>query len=106
MLNVIVNRETWLRGEGSDKSFLLRPADGKMCCMGFAESVRNPLSDILGAREVVRADYPNHVNCLSDIYQINDNPTLSDHEREQRLIGLGPIIGINFSFTGNDDDGA
>ena len=28
-------RLTWLRGEGSDKSTLLRSSDGKMCCLGF-----------------------------------------------------------------------
>ena len=30
-----IDRKRWLRGEGSDKSFLLRPSDGKMCCLGF-----------------------------------------------------------------------
>jgi hypothetical protein len=31
-----VDRKTWLRGEGSDDSKLLRESDGKMCCLGFA----------------------------------------------------------------------
>jgi len=31
-----IDRTKWLRGEGSDASRLLRPSDGKMCCLGFA----------------------------------------------------------------------
>jgi len=30
-----VKRGLWLRGEGSDHSYLLRRSDGKMCCLGF-----------------------------------------------------------------------
>jgi hypothetical protein len=30
-----VNRKKWLRGEGSDKSYLMDPISGKMCCLGF-----------------------------------------------------------------------
>lgn len=29
-----IDRKTWLRGEGLDASRLLRPSDGKMCCLG------------------------------------------------------------------------
>lgn len=34
-MKLIVDRTKWLRGEGSDVSRLLRPSDGKMCCLGF-----------------------------------------------------------------------
>lgn len=30
-----VKRSKWLRGEGHGNSYLLRPNDGKMCCLGF-----------------------------------------------------------------------
>lgn len=30
-----ISRKTWLSGEGSDDSFLLRSCDNKMCCLGF-----------------------------------------------------------------------
>jgi hypothetical protein len=30
-----VVRDTWLRGEGPDKSYLLREGDTKQCCLGF-----------------------------------------------------------------------
>lgn len=45
-----VNRSRWLRGE-SGGSFLLRKADGKMCCLGFlALACGATESDILGSR--------------------------------------------------------
>ena len=31
----VVDRSKWLRGEGFQDSFLLRPADDKQCCIGF-----------------------------------------------------------------------
>lgn len=34
-MNLIIDRAKWLRGEGGNLSRLLRPADGKMCCLGF-----------------------------------------------------------------------
>ncbi len=33
---VVLDPTTWLRGEGADVSFLRRPSDEKMCCMGVA----------------------------------------------------------------------
>lgn len=48
-MNLVIDRKRWLRGEGSQNSKLLRPIDGKMCCLGFyglacglsAEHLRN-----------------------------------------------------------------
>lgn len=34
-MKLVIDRSKWLRGEGSEKSFLLRSTDGKMCCLGF-----------------------------------------------------------------------
>ena len=33
-MKLTIDRQKWLRGEGSEDSFLLRH-DGKMCCLGF-----------------------------------------------------------------------
>jgi hypothetical protein len=30
-----ISRSIWLRGEGANKSFLLRSSDGKKCCLGI-----------------------------------------------------------------------
>ena len=34
-MKLTIDRERWLRGEGSTNSKLLRLSDGKMCCLGF-----------------------------------------------------------------------
>ena len=31
----VVDRKTWLRGEGHEQSVLLRGSDQKQCCVGF-----------------------------------------------------------------------
>lgn len=35
VLQVTVDRSKWLQGEGEEDSYLYRPDDGKMCCLGF-----------------------------------------------------------------------
>lgn len=34
-MKLIIDRAKWLRGEGSEDSYLVRASDGKMCCLGF-----------------------------------------------------------------------
>jgi hypothetical protein len=34
-MKLVIDRSKWLRAEGADESRLLRPNDGKMCCLGF-----------------------------------------------------------------------
>lgn len=49
----VLNPKTWLRGEGSSNSYLLRRGDGKMCCMGqLALRCGVPAEDLLGEHEV------------------------------------------------------
>lgn len=44
-----ISRKTWLSGEGSDDSFLLRSCDNKMCCLGFfLKSLGATDEDIVG----------------------------------------------------------
>jgi hypothetical protein len=55
-----IDRETWLRGEGSSNSFLRRAGDGKQCCLGFYCLARG-----LSAEEITDSTTP-------DIVGIND----------------------------------
>ncbi len=49
-----IDRKTWLRGEGSLCSFLLRAEDGKQCCLGFyLKSCGVPSDEILGFRSPI-----------------------------------------------------
>lgn len=45
MKKLTINRRTWLRGEGSEESYLRRAEDGKMCCLGFAAIQLGKLSE-------------------------------------------------------------
>ena len=35
IMKLIIDRDIWLRGEGSGWSYLLREEDSKMCCLGI-----------------------------------------------------------------------
>jgi len=118
MLKVIVDRLKWIRGEGVKASFLLRPGDYKMCCMGFAceaagisrENLLNKkvVTDVIDAR--CEISHPLHGFCshlmvdafdntvAGIIYMINDNEALTDSKRESRLIELGRMVDIDFEF--------
>ena len=36
----------------------------------------------------------------TELYQVNDDPTIGDTERERRITEIGRRIGIDFTFTG------
>lgn len=74
----------WLRGEGSDKSRLLRFRDKKMCCLGIACEVggvkrralagQADLSDLAEGVPPVWMKMPTHDwNVWADLYNINDD---------------------------------
>lgn len=53
MKEVTIYRDSWLRGEGSTKSYLLRPEDNKMCCLGqVSYQFGVPLSSLKGIKQV------------------------------------------------------
>ncbi len=48
-MKLIINRKSWLRGEGEEESFLLRETDCKMCCLGiYLEALGAPKSALTG----------------------------------------------------------
>lgn len=65
-----INRTAWLRGEGSDKSFLIRMCDGKQCCLGFLGlACGYDIRDLLQSTTPVRADVVRR-----NFYRSNENP--------------------------------
>lgn len=111
-----VSRKTWLRGEGSSNSYLLRPSDGKMCCLGFlALSCGLTPAEIEGhsdlfvleranklpASLVIPADNPDDEPLNSDvcwdIMAVND--ATERKNREERLAELFAQAGIQVTFT-------
>ena len=126
MLNVVVDRQTWYRGNDSG-SRLLR-LDRQMCCLGFA-CVAAGLDDgeilgvnVIGSLPCVRQDVDGSVvagGLVPEIfglavldsvdaaesgkeghklYAINDSRDVDGTERESLLIEEGAKHGIAFSF--------
>jgi hypothetical protein len=116
MLKVIVDRERWLRGEGSNASALYRE-DGKMCCMGFAAIAAGyKKSDLLGLKSIHSLEIatrqrvivaPENCSITEDennlkyhpLYVQNDAGLTTDAEKEETLIRMGKKVGIEFSFV-------
>ncbi len=104
-----VDRATWLHGEGSLASVLLR-VDGKKCCIGFlCLAAGVPKQEIYNAGTVAALEHAEHRALVPTALQtepgrvlmtINDNPVLADHVREQKLIEGFKDIGIELTFTG------
>lgn len=111
---VIVDRSTWLRGEGTEASKLLRAIDSKMCCLGSAclkaglkeqqiidqgspWLVSNVLQLVLSG--YFGSGFYQTGDNLIPLMKVNDNMEISDIEREAELIRLGPAAGILFQFV-------
>ncbi len=109
-----VYRDTWLRGIGSHNSFLLAH-DGKRCCLGHmardlgaddgallevctprasSKEVRWPES-FLATDE---AEITRNSDLAFRLMSINDDETLSDVEREERLTATLAQAGIDVEF--------
>lgn len=109
MLNVVVKRSKWLRGEGSDRSRLLRPSDGKMCCLGFVCLVAGATPDKICDLAEIEQVWPTSdmikergiegKQRWSDAYHLNDSVEYTDSEREEDLIEWGKNNGIAFMFV-------
>lgn len=110
MLRVVIDRRTWYRGKTAQNAYLLDGDTGEMCCMGFAslaaglkpEQIRGKKSvNVLGLgdEDVPGLEYfTTSTETSSQVYATNDNPNLSDAEREDALIQLGKRCNIEFVF--------
>lgn len=102
---VVVDRQTWLRGEGPIESYLLRSSDGKMCCLGsvcvaagLSPSVFSGIQCIRDLNNQLVGMFPRLNRYPEDLYQSNDSPLLSDDEREIRLNQNAVKYGFQFQF--------
>lgn len=113
MTKVIIDRQTWYRGNSGVSSALRRPHDSKMCCLGFASlqawgltphqihGVRSPYG--LGER---RPDVcTKHARVIDSMIEVNDmmfmgfdSPIKTEAERESLLTELAAKIGLEFEF--------
>lgn len=108
-----IHRSKWLRGEGGAKSRLLRPEDGKMCCVGQIclqlgvpeEKIRDQGSVYsAGVGDVfIKAGFPDG-NVRSDpvlqpLYAINDYEGMHPTDREKKLIDAVSEMGHELAFV-------
>jgi hypothetical protein len=104
LIDVVVKRSKWFRGQGSDESYLLSE-DGLMCCMGFAALAQGvPRERILDRQTFLstKMETPAGNKCNQTIHQLyvtNDDDQMDDEWREAEIKRLGLLEGYNFSFA-------
>ena len=110
----VIKRSEWLRGEGVERSYLLRGSDGKRCCVGiYARALGIPDSAIRGfswpysggqIRNPCAWDTDDSeaswLNSLSaDTLSVeNDDKFTSDPEREIAIANIFANVGITVTF--------
>ena len=114
MTELVIDRKVWLRGEGGEKSLLLRPEDGKMCCLGiYLKQCGMPDSLLRGranptqlttAPTWLRAagqfgGFTETAECRFLILQ-NDDERISEPAREQRIAEGFAKAGVSVRFEG------
>lgn len=101
----VIPRSKWLRGQGNLESFLYRPSDGKQCCVGiYLSACGTPLSSLTGHKEAHGPDLPLWMHAgeaiaLLELYESNDNRSLSEPEREAEIAEGFAKQGIAVTFT-------
>ena len=106
---IVIDRSKWNCGgdigpssHGEGPTFLVNN-EGYMCCLGFAthQILRCKKSDLL------HMPFPSAImnkgKLLAIEYnamQVNDNPDLSDKERESQIKGIFKRVGLKVKFKG------
>ena len=119
MLDVIVDRTKWYRGQGYDESKLLR-SEGQMCCVGFAclaagltpSQIENWAT--VQVAHTIKAPRLAKMVCLlvpsgkpsdvatgdaAQLYTTNDKPGIDNATRERDIRDYGLKVGLAFSFV-------
>lgn len=119
-----IDRQTWLRGEGGDRSYLYRSQDGRKCCLGFygmacgvsVEQMRNVDSPVKLANKLeaipdgmewliqqegdTDENMPDwwHTKDTRALMHINDDEDLLETEREAQITEMFLAQGITITF--------
>lgn len=118
-MKLVIERDKWIRGN-EEESMLLRPSDGKMCCLGFYSlALGLDKNDIHGAfcpSELGTETYPDWLvisewaeyleddraidtSFCNEIMTTNDRKSLAEDEREALLKELFAKKGIEVTFV-------
>ena len=109
-----IPRKKWLRGEGGDNSRLLRPFDGKMCCLGIYlskvgfgvgslsdESSPHHVGGIVGveACDWLLSGSKDDSKLADSLMVANDNKLMSEEDREADVAEYFKQAGITVKFA-------
>lgn len=124
-MKLTIDRSKWLRGEGSDESYLLRESDGKMCCVGFFAIACGVSPDEIRGKKGIDMNHhkilddcvsfsclPNPpakmgrnkyravpVQVLIDLYNFNDFKDVPEGQREMNIQDSFKTIGVEVTFV-------
>lgn len=104
MKKFTIDRKLWLRGEGSTKSKLFRPGDGKKCCVGFYANSLGLTDERINNKSTLAQVSASASNWavspdMDELYVSNDNPSTSDEFKEYRIKDLFAKHGIKVEFV-------
>lgn len=111
-MKLVIDRSRWLRGEGDEDSFLLRPRDCRMCCLGFFGRALGAAEETINDHEapyfargvnwpewVFTADRRGHTGDIRALMDINDDESLGESIRESRIAEIFARHGITVEFV-------
>lgn len=105
-MELIINRKTWLRGEGNEASRLLRAIDGKMCCLGFYGLACGLQSEDIKGREA--PDGASKEDCIADVREVA-HPLVSKWQSKAPWLYSSSGFGLSHACLElmkiNDDEG-
>lgn len=118
-MKLIIDRTKWLRGEGEGKSFLFRPEDEKMCCLGFyglacglsqeeLSGIKNPgapgiiekFPDWLIQLKPARRWFDQVSEACGSLIIINDKEGIFEKDREKQIQVIFAKNGVEVEFIG------
>ena len=110
-MKVTIDRTKWLRGKGSEESYLWILEADKGCCLGHAINQTNkiPLEDLnfipapAGLYNKIRKlklylEKEIHLMWVRNAMDINDKIIITEKEREEKLIELFKDGGLELEF--------
>lgn len=118
-MQLIIDRNLWLRGEGHDASALHRKSDGKMCCLGiYGLACGLPLDKLTGKNQpnelkgypewllihvTPSLDSKAYTGCSTDcgdLIMCNDAKLYQDPEREAKITEIFSRHDVEVTFVG------
>lgn len=109
-MKLVIDRTKWIRGEAVERSFLIRPEDGKSCCLGFLGCAIGISRETLWSKRMpwgekdwepsdwlFQLDSQNRYT-VHRLAMINDDQSLTEPEREEKLKREFAAVDVEVEF--------